>query len=279
MLGRREPQAGGYAQRRYRRGLRKWRARILLICAAILGPPFVLGIAGLVVWGHPLLWSAGALAGTAMALWMAFWDTPPSFIEHWRMGAEGERATEKAIRRLERVGWRAYHDVQRRYGNYDHIAVGRAGVFLLETKKLSGSVELRDGVLHQTHQLDPDYEGRWEKILPRARANAAQLKEEIEGQSGRRIWVQVVVVLWSDFPAGIVEEGRCVFVHGSELAEWLQGRPPRLSRDTFEDIAAAVAHIANEELTVVRPEISQPDRASPGGSLALPAGLTFPSRQ
>jgi Nuclease-related domain len=250
-----------------------------LICAAILGPPFVLSIAGLVVWGHPLLWSAGALTGTAMALWMAFWDTPPSFIEHWRMGAEGERATEKAIRQLERAGWRIYHDVQRRYGNYDHIAVGRAGVFLLETKKLSGSVELRDGVLHQTHQLDPDYDGRWEKILPRARANAVQLKEEIEGQSGRRIWVQAVVVLWSDFPAGMIEENKCVLIHGSKLAGWLQERPPRLSEDAFESIAPGVARIASEESAVVPTELGPPDRARASSSLDLPAGLTLSSRQ
>jgi Nuclease-related domain len=68
MPGIRKLRAGGYAQRRYRRGLR-----------------------------------------------------------NWRVGAEGERATERALRPLERSGWRVFHDVQERYGNYDHIVVGRAG--------------------------------------------------------------------------------------------------------------------------------------------------------
>jgi hypothetical protein len=100
----RKPRAGAYAQRRYRRGLRNWRARLLWICAAILGPPFVLGLAGLLLWHQALSWSAGALAGAAAALWFAIRDTPPSFVEHWRVGAEGERATEKALRPLERSG-------------------------------------------------------------------------------------------------------------------------------------------------------------------------------
>ena len=69
----------------------------------------------------------------------------PQYIQNWREGAEGERKTAKALKPLKRSGLRVLHDVQRRYGNYDHIAIARAGVFLLETKNLKGSVEVRTG--------------------------------------------------------------------------------------------------------------------------------------
>ncbi|HUB36190.1 MAG TPA: nuclease-related domain-containing protein, partial [Solirubrobacteraceae bacterium] len=59
---------------------------------------------------------------------------------NWGLGAEGERRTERALRPLVRSGWSIVHDVEARYGNYDHIAVGPAGVFLLETKNLRGIV-------------------------------------------------------------------------------------------------------------------------------------------
>jgi hypothetical protein len=32
---------------------------------------------------------------------------------------------------------------------------------------------------------------------------------------GHRVWVQAVVVFWSRFPEGLVEDDRCVWVHGT----------------------------------------------------------------
>lgn len=253
MIAGRKPQAGAYAERRYRQGLRNWRARILLICAAISGPFILGGIVVLVLWRHPLSWSAGAITGAALALWIAFRDAPPSYVEHWREGAEGERKTEKAVKPLERAGWRIVHDVQERYGNYDHVAVGRAGVFLLETKNLMGVVDLRNGVPHLRRRLDPEADTRCERIRPRALSAAARLKEDIERRTGRRTWVQAVVVLWSDFPQGLVDDGRCVFVHGSRLRAWMQNRPDRLGDVDVGEIAASIADDAANEANALVP--------------------------
>ncbi len=243
----RRAQAGGYAADRYRQGRRRWRAKIRLICFAFSGPLIVVGMVVFVADGNPLSWFAGGLTALGVAAWVEFRDTPPFYIEHWREGAEGERKTEKELRPLERAGWRVFHDVENGHGNYDHIAVGRAGVFLLETKNLAGVVEMRDGVPHLQRRLDPEDNKPWESIRPRALGAAASLKEDIERRSGRRLWVQAVVVFWSDFPEGLVEDGRCVFVHGSRLREWMRGRPERLGEGEVEAIAECVAGIGESE--------------------------------
>jgi hypothetical protein len=75
-----------------------------------------------------------ALWGVAVGAWVAMRETPPRYIEKWHDGAEGERKPEKVLNGLEPSGVRVVHDVQARHGNYDHIAVGSAGVFLLEAR-------------------------------------------------------------------------------------------------------------------------------------------------
>jgi hypothetical protein len=139
-------------------------------------------------------------------------------------------------------------DVQLRYGNYDHIAVGRGGVFLLETKNLKGIVELRNGVPRLRRRLDPEADTRLDQIRPRALAAAIRLKKAIEQRTGHRAWVQAVVVFWSDFPEGLLDDGRCIFIHGPRLRAWMQSLPERLDLLKAEEITSAITHIANHEL-------------------------------
>jgi hypothetical protein len=197
---------------------------------------------------HFIAWIGGLVAGSAMALWVSLRDTPPSYIEHWRDGAEGERKTEKVLRPLERADWRVFHDVDNGHGNYDHIVVSRAGVFLMETKNLLGVVEIREGVPHLQRRLDPENNSYWPSIPKSALRSAATLKLDIEQRTGHRTWVQAVVVFWADFPEGLVENGKCIFIHGSRLREWMRERPERLSEGVAEEIADCVTSIGNREL-------------------------------
>jgi hypothetical protein len=73
------------------------------------------------------------------------------------------------------------------------------------------------------------------------------IKEDIERQTGHRTWVQAVVVFWSEFPDGLVDDGRCIFVHGPRLHALMQGRPNRLSKTHAEEIASAITCIADRE--------------------------------
>ena len=248
----RPARAGAYAQDRYRQGLRNWRSRTRPIFAAVFGPFILAGLVVLVIELHPWSWIAGAVTGAFVGAWLVLRDEPPAYIEHWREGAEGERKTAKALKPLERSGLRVVHDVQSRYGNYDHVAVGRAGVFLLETKNLKGTVELRNGVPRLRRRLDPEADTRLDQIRPRALSAAARLKQDIEQRTGHSTWVQAVVVFWSDFPEGLLVDGRCIFIHGPRLRAWMQGRPNRLDPLEPEEIGDAIEHIADDHSDITR---------------------------
>jgi hypothetical protein len=251
LLKRAAPNAGLYAERRYQRGLRSWRRSLNVLAVSIFGPFIAVAVAMLFVEGHLVSWFAGLLAGVFLGLWIWLRDSPPSYVENWHIGAEGERKTEKALRRLAKAGWRSVHDIQGRYGNLDHVTVGSGGAYLLESKNLQGVVEIYAGAPRLQRRHDPDAQTDFRRVRQRALHAAARLSENLEQGTGERVWVQAVVVFWSEFPAGIVDEGRCVFIHGSKLRSWLRARPQRLSADQIERIAGAVQEMGLDGETAV----------------------------
>jgi hypothetical protein len=121
-------------------------------------------------------------------------------------------------------------------------------VFLLETKNLEGITQIREGIPHLERRHYPDRLERHEWIRKQALREAVALKNEIGDQTGIR-WVQAIVVLWSDFPQAVVEDGQCVFVHGSELVTWLAGRDQKLDRRRVALIAARLDELRCERAT------------------------------
>lgn len=236
--------AGTYAERRYRDGLKTWRSRTRVLSAAFFGPMILLGFAGLFAYGHRLVWFAGLVAGAGGAAWIAIRESPPDYVENWREGADGERRTERALGAIDRSGWLVAHDVEARYGNYDHIVVGPAGVFLLDTKKRRGTVTVCDGVPRIQRRIDGERSVPEISMRSRVLASAASLKEDIQRRSGRRLWVQAVVVIWGDFPQGFYEDEQCVFIHGPRLSDWIAARPNKLSDSAAAPVASAVEAIA-----------------------------------
>ena len=235
--------AGRYAEQQYREGLRAWRVKIRWILAVVAVPIMVAAIVVLVVDKHRLSWVAGVFFGGCVCIWLVMRDTPPGYVENWRDGFEGERKTEKALEPLERSGWRIVHDIESRYGNYDHVAIGPGGVFVLETKNPTGVVEMREGVpIVQRRLLAATYSLR--KVRGQALGAAWRLHDEITTRTGETGWVQGVVVFWAEFPDGQAEHAKCVFIHGSQLRAWLEARPTTLSTTKVEQITAAVTQLA-----------------------------------
>jgi hypothetical protein len=185
---------------------------------------------------HPgLLIGFGLGAGLAATL--LIYDSPPAHIENWRRGAYGEKATARALRPLRREGWTFFNDIPTEHGNIDHVLVGPAGVFMLESKRLSGQVGVEAGTLVVRWHEAPDdgYENR--TIAQRARAAAFELHSRIDWPRGTR-WVHPVVVLWSDFVQGSIESDRVAWVRGDQLASVLANRPIKLSTDDVRLLTA-----------------------------------------
>ena len=72
--------------------------------------------------------------------------------ERWEKGADGEAATAAVLDALPRSEWTVFHDVRwpgRRRANIDHVVVGPSGIFVVDSKNWSGTIEVRVGVLRQ----------------------------------------------------------------------------------------------------------------------------------
>ena len=70
----------------------------------------------------------------------------------WEAGAVGEQATGQVLARLDPALWTTWHDVRwpgRQRANIDHVVVGPPGVFVIDSKNWSGTVELKGVVLRQ----------------------------------------------------------------------------------------------------------------------------------
>jgi len=196
---------------------------VFFACAAIV---IAFLVAVTLVSGQAKFWF-GVLAGATMAVYLSLRDSPPPHIENWRSGSEGERRTARALRPLARDAWRVWHDRDGGRGtNIDHVAIGNAGVFLLDSKNYSGEASIEDGELRLRWQEDPGQGWVCRGIVGRMRAASAELKEGIEAAAGVRVWVQPVVVLWVRFPQRVAEVSGVFFVHGDVLAEWLLERRP-----------------------------------------------------
>jgi hypothetical protein len=162
---------------------------------------------------------------------------------------ECEEKTEQTLRPLEQAGWSVVHDMRARYGNYAHVAVGPSGVYLLETKKQQGIVDIRCGAPRGGRRRgDGEVSVVFPRYRPRALGVATRVEEQILKHSGQRAAVQAVVVFWSEFPERLVEDGRCVYIHGADLRDWMGARERRLEEDQVERIAAAIEHLHGQRV-------------------------------
>jgi hypothetical protein len=223
--GRSERVAGGSAGQRFEGLVRSWRRRALRpifwgTCALVVA----LSVAGTIVPGQARFW-LGMLAGGTISLYMALRDSPPWHIEKWRIGQEGERRTAKALRKLPSPDWRVWHDLPGRSGtNVDHVVLGPAGLFLLDSENYSGEAAIEGGELRVRWLEDREDGWTCHGLVPRMRAASAELSERIESATGVRAWVQPVVVLWMPFTPERADVSGVCFVQGQSLAAWLLGR-------------------------------------------------------
>jgi hypothetical protein len=231
-----------YAERRFREGLSSWRRKARPLLILFFGLP---GLCAL-VWGvaarQPVGLACGILVGTCTAAWALFRDSPPAYLEHWRRGAEGERRTRRELLKL---GWHFIEDVPDTRGNYDHVVVGPAGVFHLETKYPSGIAEVVDGALRVRGRHGETRAGTL-NVRGRVLGGSAALCREIERQCRERPWVNGVVVLWSPFPQRVVESERIVYLHGKELRGWLGARRETLEQSRITLLEGALDAIKQQ---------------------------------
>lgn len=243
--------AGGFASKRFKQRRRAWRRRIWWVFPVACLPlvAAALGFGRLFAAQHPAVYVAFA-AGAALVMAAVLFDSPPAHIERWRQGAEGERRTARALRRLVRNGWTLINDVDTGHGNIDHILIGPPGVFMLESKNLHGDLSVRSGVLTVQWHEDPDDGYENARIARHARGCAAQARGML-GEHGLAQWVQPVVVLWGTFAQRSISSDGVAWVQGHHLAKVLEARPAKLSAQEVARAANVAAALSSAPASAV----------------------------
>lgn len=228
---------GGSSQAQYDALTRSWRRRnrkLFLAVAAICGSVIVGSFAIATIW--PLLaWIAGVFAGAALCFYLFARMSPPGWIENWQVGAWGEEATAAALAPLKTEGWVVTHDLPAHHGNIDHLVVGPSGVFLLDSKRINGTVTVSEGRV-SVQRLDNPTLGYTHPGAGHVIALAKEAHDRVLAASRLNVWVMPVMVLWADFPQGVTED-RCTFVHGDRVADWLRAQPVKISADRIEQVS------------------------------------------
>lgn len=225
--------AGGSAEAKFDRMARDWRkARLRGIRWFCLGGVVVLILVAAQLGLSALAFNLGALAGALVITWLAYRDLAlPAYIDRWRVGAEGEKATGKALARLG-DDWVVRHDLQGGYGNVDHLVVGPPGVFLVDSKVWHHGVTTMtsDGPI-VTSDHDPDLVWDWRGLPARMRGAAGGTSAAIRQITDRRIRVHAVVAIWGDFPDRVQTRRDVTYIAAGHLVEWLREQPTRLGAD------------------------------------------------
>jgi hypothetical protein len=121
----------------------------------------------------------------------------------WRIGADGERKVGRRLDRLRRGGWHVLHSVRfGRGGDVDHLLIGRAGVFTVNTKHHPGArVTVGRSVVFVRGSQQP--------YVAKALREASRVRTALWAATGRPVNVEPLVV-----------------VHGhARLSGWLRHHP------------------------------------------------------
>ncbi len=182
--------AGRYAlqqarQHRWRYVRANWRA-IIGICFVCLIAAVALVVAmGRYANRDIAFFTAGtSVLGVGIVVWFC---THSTYARHWFDGAEGERFTAGAFRRLRLRGWRSINDVEFLSGNVDHVIAGPRGAFAVETKWTS--------VLWRI--TDSGFDDRYaRKAVRQCRFNARLIGSLLRGHYEINCELQPLLVVW-----------------------------------------------------------------------------------
>lgn len=139
----------------------------------------------------PKLQSVVALSAVAFAAYRICKALPR--LRALKLGRDGEKAVGQFLERLRERGYHVFHDVIGDKFNLDHVVIGPAGVFAVETKTHTKPSEdariVFDGGAIRIAGFEPDRDP-----VIQAKAQASWLRELLAESTGRKFEVRSVIV-------------------------------------------------------------------------------------
>ena len=162
-------------------------------------------------------------------------------IRDYRRGLAGEQAVAEQLQPLFAAGYHIFHDIPGNgKWNIDHVAVGPAGVFAIETKyrtKKPGRSGTRDHEAtfdgNRIEFASGDYDA---KAAGQARDNARWLEKELSKATGERVTIRPIVALpgwWVTLKAN----SDVKVLSGKQVAGFIAKEPAKLSDKEIQQIS------------------------------------------
>jgi hypothetical protein len=179
-------------------------------------------------------WLFFAIAGTVLGA-ADYWRLIPRARGLVR-GERGEMRVAEVLEDLRAAGYRPFHDLKRDGFNIDHVLVGPAGVFAIETKFRSGEGEITfrngEGLFIGDFPDERD-------CLKQARSNAREVNRLIKENCGLNEWVWPLVVFVGDWKVRNDWRSTDARVFTTDtLVRHIANRQPELTRREIELIAS-----------------------------------------
>jgi hypothetical protein len=159
-------------------------------------------------------------------------------IERLTLGERGEKAVGAVLDELENEGYRAVHAIYREGCDIDHVLVGPAGVFVIETKarKGSGLITFRNG-----QGIFLGGRRKWNNAIEQAKRGARVLRRIVREDCGISEGVWPVVVFVGNWQVADQWESTDTRVFTPEsLQNYVREQQPVLKR---EEIALIASHL------------------------------------
>jgi hypothetical protein len=189
---------------------------------------------------NPILYTVGALAGVGYAAFQ-IWRAWPR-LQALKLGRDGEKVVGQFLDRLREAGYQVFHDVVGTGFNVDHVLIGPAGVFTIETKTFSKRPTSDAKVTFDGERIVVDGQDPDRDPVVQAKAQARWVRELLAESTGRKFAVRPVIV----FPGWWVEQSkgstREVWVlEPKALPAFIAHQPEMLAA---EDVQLASYHLA-----------------------------------
>jgi hypothetical protein len=161
-------------------------------------------------------------------------------VRRCRLGLLGEQTMGDLLGRLAREGYRIFHDVPGSGNwNVDHVAVGRGGIFAIETKcRMKRPVR---GKAEQDVMVDADvirFPGYSDlRTVAQARRNAEWVAKEFSEAVGEDLRVKPVVALPGWFVVKPSKEWSVWVLSGKMVPSWIEGEPQGISEELVRRVS------------------------------------------
>ncbi len=128
------------------------------------------------------------------------WRTWPE-LKQLRQGIEGEKAVGQYLEKLRTQGYQIFHDLEGDNFNVDHVIIGPAGVFTIETKTISKPLRGQTKIQFDGESIQISGQAMDCNPVHQARAQASWLKKILLESTGHEFKVHPMVL----FPGWYIE--------------------------------------------------------------------------